>query len=272
MPAAEALNPCGPRPRIARPSAREVHRFGRSHGFGLGLPWGQLPASAPSFSPSAYPGYLLEFDDSKASSVTLNSTKVSGWSSLVGLYSVTQGTAANQPPYGATAVNGKPTVECMTASNHTFLVSGPVPVGITNASYYFVVLMPALLGSYQNFFSFNGTPEFYTINGHPGVQYGAGFRDYTDLTLTAGTAAVFSYVSSTALARTTCALNGVRSSLTLAVAPATNATPLVIGAANSAGAGSAELYISHAIVYNQAHSTANEDAVVAGLQAKWGIS
>lgn len=258
------------RPRLQRPSLREVVECNTRHGFGLGLPYTQLAAAtAPAWSAAAYPGYLLDYNS--AQGVVLNGSNASAMADQASGYTASQGTANRQPPYSATRVNGQPGLDFEPISGtDRWLVTASAP-SFTNASFYFVILQPTLQGSYCDFTSFNLTPQFYTINGHPGVQYGGSYRDFTDLTLTANTAAVFTYIASTSTSSITCYLNNVASALTLGVAPSANSSPLTIGAANAAGAAVAHAWLGRVLVYDQAHGASDRTAVFAGLQTLFSI-
>jgi hypothetical protein len=75
-----------------------------------------LRPRATGFNPKSIANLALWLDATNTASLTFNSTTVSQWNDLSGNgYHATQGTAANQPTYLATGMNGKPALECTSA-------------------------------------------------------------------------------------------------------------------------------------------------------------
>lgn len=256
-----------PKRRVLSPSPRDVLRCNTSHGHGFGLQYGRLPAvGTPAFNPASYPGYMLDYNSSQG--VVLNGSNVSAWADQASGFTASQGTAANQPPYSATGINSHPSLTMLIVSSTSRWLSTSTAPTFTNSSFYFVLVQPVQHNLYENFASFNLTPAFYTINGHPGLEFGAmGFRDFTDLTISA--ASVVAFITSSG--QTKCSRNGVFSSLVLNLTTPTNDTPLTLGAGTAAGAGAGSVLMGRALGYNQAHTLANHNALVAGLKTQFSI-
>src|SRR5215469_9229577 len=78
-------------------------------GPGFALVHGLGPSGAAPWTPASLPGLVAWYDGQNAASITLNGSTVSQWNDQSGHgYNVVQGTAANQPTYNATGLNGYP--------------------------------------------------------------------------------------------------------------------------------------------------------------------
>ncbi len=87
---------------VARPVARNVAR----------PPARPIAGGGDGFSPSSLGNLAVWLDAQDSSSITLNGTTVSSWANkgTNGVGNAAQGTAANQPLYVASAINGRPAV------------------------------------------------------------------------------------------------------------------------------------------------------------------
>lgn len=83
-------------------------------------PLGRAAAWTPLNLGAALLGW---WDASDSATITLNSGNVSGWASKVGGLTATQGTAAKQPPYSATALNNLPGLTFTAATGHFLSIS-----------------------------------------------------------------------------------------------------------------------------------------------------
>lgn len=84
------------------------------------------PRASGGWSPLQLPSIGFWYDPSQSSSVTLNSGNVSQLNDLSGNgRHATQGTAANQPPWSSTGINGRPCLNYGTTQNSQNLVWSP---------------------------------------------------------------------------------------------------------------------------------------------------
>jgi hypothetical protein len=96
-----------------------------------------ISVSASAWSPASLPGLVVWYDAQNTASITLNGSNVAQWNDQSGNgHNMTQGTAGNQPPYSATGLNGKPSVNFNIASTSTSqqlstpLAAGPFTSGL----------------------------------------------------------------------------------------------------------------------------------------------
>lgn len=120
-----------------------------------------LVPRATGFSPKSISGLAAWYDASNASSITLNSTTVSQWSDLSGngRHQV-QATAARQPIYNATGLNGKGTI---TTTGTQWMQASAFETSASGAYTAFMVIKSDNLGGLPAFFQRGVTNDAHSL-------------------------------------------------------------------------------------------------------------
>lgn len=133
--------------------------------FGLGFGFPRMLRTGAAWTPAALGSALaLWLDASDASTITLNGSAVSQWNDKSGNNRhATQATAANQPTYSATGLNGKPTLTFDGSSDN---LQATIPSLANQNNISFFVVTQILTRKYGVFLSSGG------VGGTPGVRWG----------------------------------------------------------------------------------------------------
>jgi hypothetical protein len=98
-----------------------------------------------SWTVTSLPGLVAWYDAQNTSSIVVNGSTVSQWNDQSGHgYNATQGTAANQPTYNATGLNGYPAL--MFNGSSQYLASG-VPAGAFSSAIFAASVLTMVPGS-----------------------------------------------------------------------------------------------------------------------------
>jgi len=164
----------------------------------------QMLFTSSFWTPAQLPGLALWLDAADASTITLNGSTVSQWNDKSGNgRNASQATAANQPTYSATGLNGKGTLSFDGTNDSMTILGGSIPLhtalsGNNNHSATMLIFpertsnLPVLFhsppgsGGYHFLFELN-SPGFYWIYSSTGPQrvYNSGFTVNTTSFFTA---------------------------------------------------------------------------------------
>ena len=249
---------------------------------------------APNWTPAQIPGLALWLDAADASTITLNGSDVSQWNDKSGnAYHLTQPTAALQPRYEATGMNGKPALNNLIGRR---LQTEALPVlrNVNGATMVAVARFTTPLVNPTNngmlVFVSNGTGVGSTrfgLNANPtgtrGTYSVSGRRLDADAfaTVSSPTAITSDPViwmgnANYATAQANSWLNGVPDivSATFQTAGNTSDTNALGVSVFSSPSGSVNIYdntrLSEAIIINTTLSTANRQLIEGYLAWKWG--
>lgn len=122
---------------------------GISDGVGLSQLYGLSPSSGlspPLVDPSDLPNLAIWFDASDTSTLTFNSTTISGWKNKgnMGIGNAAQGTALRQPLYVANSIGGKPGLRGKHNGVHGSYMTITTPSMIYTQFTHFVVFQRAV--------------------------------------------------------------------------------------------------------------------------------
>jgi hypothetical protein len=141
------------------------------------------PIASGKFDPRSIAGLRLWLDADDASTFTFNGTNVSQWRDKSGNnVHANQATAQNQPPYSATALNGRGALLPAAASGPHFMDTGTLPTKAQPNTYIFVcqgwvnggLVWDAVSGTRQFCFVTGGNYQIGANTGQNGATVSAG--------------------------------------------------------------------------------------------------
>lgn len=260
---------------------------------------------ASGFNPKSISGLSLWLDASDATTITLNGSTVSEWrdKSGAGAPAAAQSTAASQPAYNATGVNGRGSVDFDSTESLVFSSSTASFNYLHNAtgSTMFIVWKPDtssnpdnlryLLNNTNNSSASTGISLFfddrssvsrnnriiYSVNRGVSGQSTCSITTNNDFVVAANAFFVFSVVSDTANATAASRLflyhngasSGVANTLTNAASTGSASHNLTIG---NFGGGGSLASVAEILFYQGALGTAARQAVERYLGKKYGIT
>lgn len=219
---------------------------------------------ASGFTPKTLPGLIGWWDANDSASITLNGSNVSEWRDKSGNgFHVTQGTAADQPAYVASSLNGKAGLSWGTAEGNRLSLSRAT-----------ISWEPRVTYVVADFDGANPFGNFSTLFHHAGLMAGAlgsttnqtGATNWSNLTLNkaASSQVLLPDILSPFFMRATLASSalavGSLSTLSFVIG-------LWRGTTTRGWAGS----IYEMLVFSASLSEAQDSALKAYIKAKWGI-
>ncbi len=239
--------------------------------------------SSTGFNPKSIPGLAVWLDAQDAGSFTYSTgSDVSAWADGSGnSNNATQGTAASQPLYVASGINGKPAVQFFDDSTNKFLqIADAASLNFT-ACHVFIVMRPTqLLGANMHLFA---KWTIATNEREIKIPIITGTNTIITQASLNGTAVTSTAASATAAINTNYIVEGYFASsllgsitnnsaaVTAALASINNATsPVFIGTRDTNTEPFAG-YIGEILFYTASLTAAQRATVIRYLSTKWGV-